>query len=32
VIDSTWTLDELHSALDRLASGAQFGKIAVRVD
>jgi NADPH:quinone reductase-like Zn-dependent oxidoreductase len=31
VIDSTWALDELHGALDRLESGAQFGKIAVRV-
>lgn len=32
VIDSTWALDELHAALDRLEAGAQFGKIAVRVE
>ncbi|MDZ5461016.1 zinc-binding dehydrogenase [Azohydromonas lata] len=32
VIDSTWALDDVHAALDRLASGAQFGKVAVRVD
>lgn len=32
VIDSTWALDDLHAALDRLEAGAQFGKVAVRVD
>ena len=32
VIDSTWALDEVHAALNRLESGAQFGKVAVRVD
>jgi NADPH:quinone reductase-like Zn-dependent oxidoreductase len=32
VIDSTWALDELHAALDRLEAGAQFGKVAVRLD
>lgn len=32
VIDSTWALDELHAALDRLEAGAQFGKIALRLD
>jgi len=31
VIDSTWALDDAHAALDRLASGAQFGKVAVAV-
>ncbi|WP_238446596.1 zinc-binding dehydrogenase [Azohydromonas australica] len=32
VIDSTWALDELHAALDRLEAGAQFGKVALRVE
>ncbi|WP_298232068.1 zinc-binding dehydrogenase [uncultured Azohydromonas sp.] len=32
VIDSTWALDGLHAALDRLEAGAQLGKIAVRLD
>ena len=32
VIDSEFPLDEVHAALDRLESGAQFGKIALRID
>ena len=32
VIDSEFPLDEVHGALDRLESGAQFGKIALRID
>lgn len=32
VIDSEYPLDEVHAALDRLASGAQFGKVALRID
>ncbi|NML18000.1 zinc-binding dehydrogenase [Azohydromonas sp. G-1-1-14] len=32
VIDSSWTLDELPAALDRLEAGAQFGKVAVRLE
>jgi len=31
VIDSEFALDEVHAALDRLASGAQFGKVALRI-
>jgi NADPH:quinone reductase-like Zn-dependent oxidoreductase len=31
VIDSTWALEDVHGALDRLEAGAQFGKIAVRL-
>lgn len=31
VIDSRHALDDVHSALDRLASGAQFGKIAIEI-
>jgi NADPH:quinone reductase-like Zn-dependent oxidoreductase len=32
VIDSEYTLDQVHLALDRLASGAQFGKVALKID
>ncbi len=32
VIDSTYPLDQVHAALDRLESGAQFGKVALRID
>lgn len=32
VIDSTYELDQVHAALDRLESGAQFGKVALRID
>lgn len=31
VSDSRHALDDVHSALDRLASGAQFGKIAIEI-
>lgn len=31
VIDSEYPLDQVHAALDRLASGAQFGKVALRI-
>lgn len=32
VIDSTFALDDVHAALDRLESGAQFGKVIVQID
>jgi NADPH:quinone reductase-like Zn-dependent oxidoreductase len=32
VIDSTYPLAQVHAALDRLASGQQFGKVALRID
>ncbi|PFH19347.1 zinc-binding dehydrogenase [Burkholderia sp. JKS000303] len=32
VIDSRYPLDDVHAALDRLASGAQFGKVAIEID
>jgi NADPH:quinone reductase-like Zn-dependent oxidoreductase len=32
VIDSEYPLDQVHTALDRLQSGAQFGKVALRID
>ncbi len=32
VIDSEYPLQEVHAALDRLESGAQFGKVALRID
>ena len=32
VMDSTWVLDDVHGALDRLEAGAQFGKIAVAIE
>lgn len=32
VIDSEYPLDEVHAALDRLESGAQFGKVVLRID
>lgn len=31
VIDSEFALDEVHAALERLASGRQFGKVALRL-
>jgi NADPH:quinone reductase-like Zn-dependent oxidoreductase len=31
VIDSEYPLDQVHAALDRLESGAQFGKVALRI-
>lgn len=31
VIDSTYSLDNIHAALDRLESGDQFGKIAIAI-
>jgi len=31
VIDSEYGLDEVHGALDRLQSGQQFGKVALRI-
>ena len=31
VIDSRWPLDEVHAALDRLASGQQFGKVVLDI-
>ena len=32
VIDREFPLDEVHSALDYLETGAQFGKVALHVD
>jgi NADPH:quinone reductase-like Zn-dependent oxidoreductase len=32
IIDSEFALDQTHAALDRLESGAQFGKVAIRLD
>ena len=32
VIDSEFALDEVHAALNRLQSGRQFGKVALRID
>jgi len=32
VIDSVYPLDEVHAALARLESGAQFGKIALNLE
>lgn len=32
LIDSTFSLDDIHAALDRLESGAQFGKVVLRID
>ncbi len=32
IIDSEFSLDQTHAALDRLESGAQFGKVAIRLD
>lgn len=32
VIDSEYPLDQVHAALTRLESGAQFGKVALRID
>lgn len=32
VIDSEYPLDGVHAALDRLESGAQFGKVALRIN
>lgn len=32
VIDSEYPLDQVHAALSRLESGAQFGKVALRID
>jgi len=32
VIDSTYPLEQVHAALDRLESGAQFGKVALSID
>jgi NADPH:quinone reductase-like Zn-dependent oxidoreductase len=31
VIDSEFALDQAHAALNRLASGEQFGKVAIRI-
>jgi NADPH:quinone reductase-like Zn-dependent oxidoreductase len=31
VMDRVYAMDEAHAALDRLASGEQFGKVAVRI-
>ena len=31
VIDSVFAMEHIHQALDRLASGAQFGKVAVQI-
>ena len=31
VIDSEYGLDDVHAALDRLESGAQFGKVVVHI-
>ena len=31
LIERTYALDDIHTALDRLASGQQFGKLAVRL-
>jgi NADPH:quinone reductase-like Zn-dependent oxidoreductase len=32
VIDGTYAIDEIHEALDRIESGKQFGKVALRID
>jgi len=32
VIDAEYPLDQVHAALDRLACGEQFGKIAITID
>lgn len=32
VIDREYPLDDVHAALDRLESGAQFGKVVLRID
>lgn len=32
VIDSEYVLDDVHAALDRLDSGAQFGKVVLHID
>ena len=32
VIDSEYPLEQVHAALDRLESGAQFGKVALRIE
>ena len=32
VIDREYPLDGVHAALDRLESGAQFGKVVLRID
>ncbi len=32
VIDTEYPLDQVHAALDRLESGTQFGKVALRID
>ncbi|MBW4046488.1 MAG: zinc-binding dehydrogenase [Proteobacteria bacterium] len=32
VIDSEYALDHGHAALDRLESGAQFGKVVLRIE
>lgn len=32
VMDRVYSMEEAHAALDRLASGEQFGKVAVRID
>lgn len=32
VIDREYPLDQVHDALDRLESGAQFGKVVLRID
>ena len=32
VVDSAYSLDGVHAALDRLASGEQFGKVAITID
>lgn len=31
VIDSEYALDDVHAALDRLASGQQFGKVVIKI-
>ena len=31
VIDSQYALDDVHGALDRLASGQQFGKVVIHI-
>ena len=32
VIEQSFALDDVHAALDRLASGAQFGKLALAIE
>lgn len=32
LIEQVYAMDEIHAALDRLASGEQFGKLALRID